>query len=755
MSSSASNPVLHRCSVCFKTYKRREHLQRHRTSHTSERPHRCVLCNASFQRTDVLKRHLQTCDGTPASTAGRRRACDRCVRSKKACSSSHPCENCARRGLECQYSNITPPTSNTQIEANPSIPTTEQHQMVQAFHAPPAIIEHHEDFNDPIRAHFGADFDALIQEAVSEFPLFAEHDAEMHGLSHDWLGTHFSDSTALDETSRPDPSCSSLSDYHGYSFNFLYDFTSRTGLVSSFDCGTLSQRLQVLQSFHYPYQTAHNDGLSDPSFNPFENVHGISILDDNLHIHHDITASLGWDPDPAAAQMDEIIMLVKEVVTVKPSNSTVTHTWSPALEDQCRRFFSPPRFARFIEFYWAIWHPNVNIIHRPSFDVLQAKPILLAGMALIGACVSPDPIDNEDAKMWFNCVEEMVFTDIDFCSDSEPNSPIDDRSPAPDVLASKAKIQALQASYLVCLFQNWEGNDRSKRRIRRNRFSTVVSVARDMGIAIARHPDYTHQGMNEFVWAEFVAREEAIRTFLWIFLLDAAFVIFNNTPHRIVIKEMGTHLASPEACFQALSAQECLDEIHRWMPQSSPFADLLLREVIETVCCDHLEPAMQQNFAQLGPLNLFVVVSVLHYIIFQHQNLFGVEGQLVPIRNGLRNWIAMWELYFDTWSFLPPHGMVQEDALTPDTMWKRVGFVRHTPEYWLLGSLLTDRIASNTSGAQEERGSQNDLDHGSSSASSGKVAKTITRTPILDKYDQTSMRQVNELITDFQRVQME
>lgn len=237
---------------------------------------------------------------------------------------------------------------------------------------------------------------------------------------------------------------------------------------------------------------------------------------------------------------------------------------------------------------------------------------------------------------------------------------------------------------------------------------------------------------------------------------------------------MGTHLASPEACFQAATAEECLDEIHRWMPPSSPFGDVLLREVIERVCIEHLEPSVQQNLSQLGPVNLFVVISgqsshqafhvqvwlttlalVLHYIIFQHQNLFGVIGQLVPIRNGLRNWIAIWEMYFDTWSASPPHGMVQEDALTPDTMWKRVGFVRHTPEYWLLGSLLTDRIASETSGAGEEKNPQSILDHPSNSASVGTVAESITRNPILDKYDQTSMRQVNDLISGFQRVQME
>ena len=77
-------------------------------------------------------------------------------------------------------------------------------------------------------------------------------------------------------------------------------------------------------------------------------------------------------------------------------------------------------------------------------------------------------MDNEDAKTWFNCVEEMVFTDEDFNSD--PAYPF---NPA----ANRRKIQALQASYMVCLFQNWEGADASKKRIRRSRYGTVVSVS--------------------------------------------------------------------------------------------------------------------------------------------------------------------------------------------------------------------------------------------------------------------------------------
>jgi hypothetical protein len=130
--------------------------------------------------------------------------------------------------------------------------------------------------------------------------------------------------------------------------------------------------------------------------------------------------------------------------------------------------------------------------------------------------------DNEDARTWFNCVEEMVFIDDDFNSDMT-------YPPCGSMVAQRRKIQALQAAYIVCLYQNWEGTDASKSRIRRYRFATLVSVsgyysladrlefandsktARDIGITSAMHLNYSEQGRHDFEWREYAAREELIR----------------------------------------------------------------------------------------------------------------------------------------------------------------------------------------------------------------------------------------------------
>ncbi|KAK4117941.1 hypothetical protein N657DRAFT_685618 [Parathielavia appendiculata] len=775
----------HRCPVCFKTYKRREHLQRHRSSHTSERRHRCGTCGAAFQRSDVLRRHLQTCDGPAAPSSSRRRSCDRCVRQKKACNAAQPCLNCERRSLECRYS------SSNQLASLPVQPAVPPADSSHAHLQPSPNTQARPGHCEPIDFTFDHipfdDLDTFIAQAVSQFPM-------LDGPSPDpWPdNASFTQSQATTASRGIDPfpqERSETSSYRGYSFRFLSERTSRTGLVSSFECATLAQRQQVVAAFHqsqYIEQQPPDFLLAVPSL-PIS-ADEVDPQNPSLPLglvfpETDLSSWSSWTHDPVVIKLQQVVLLVKKVVTTKPHDRTITINWSAALEHRCRQFFSPPRFAKFIELYWSVWHPNVNILHRPTFDTASSKPILLAAMALIGSCVSPDPVDIEDARMWFNCVEEMVFTDDDFCRDIEPPAVCDITLPI-NTVVNRPTLEALQAALIVCLYQNWEGTDASKRRIRRHRFSTVVSTARDVGIDTARHLDYTMQPKHEFNWGEYVMREGLIRIFMWVFLVDTAFVIYNNLPHRMVIKEMKMHMASPEACFQAVTAEECIGQIHRWMPPTSPFCTLLLREAIENICLDTMTPESQWQFAQLGPLNLFAMVSAIHYMIFQHQNLLAVEGQLVPIRNGLRNWIEIWEKYAEVPPALSPHCSLQEHEdhhqtpgsplLVPELMWKRIGFIRFSPEYWLLGSLITDRLsaqtttvtaATGTSALEQSMSLSAAISPGGggggggggsiSSESSSSVrcggVKARSTEPILGKYDQTSLRQLDDLITGFQK----
>ncbi|KAH8649737.1 hypothetical protein BGZ60DRAFT_199046 [Tricladium varicosporioides] len=699
----------YRCSICLKCYKRREHLQRHTSTHNSDRPHRCTSCNGTFQRADVLKRHLRTCGGTTNgsfATTTKRRACDRCVHQKKACTFDQPCQNCQRRSLLCSYSLASDPICS------------EGDKIVGG-----GQIEGESLFGNEVSTFSDEGYSISLNFDDRTFESF---DAGAQGILPDFDFSDYPSVNWLDfinittETLPPQEIHGSCKNSHQYSFPFLVSFTSGTGFISSFDCGSPIQRQEVL--------AAVLQSLSKDDVTPLETV---SLLRNSLLY------------DPLSSKTHEIILLVKEVVTVRPRNSVVTITWSAAIEEKCFVFFSSTNLRKFMELYWAIWSPNVNFMHRPTFNPMACKSVLLASMVLIGASVSPVTADNEDAKAWFNCVEEMVFIDDDFCSDtlSTDAAPFD---PPPD---RRRKIEALQAAYMVVLYQNWEGTDASKRRMRRYRYSNLVSAARDIGISSAKHINYHQQSKQEFNWGEFVAREELIRTLLWIFLLDHAFTIFNNLPPRLVIREMKMHMAFPESCFQATTEDDCYEEILNWMLDLGPTCCITLRTAVEDACEKILVQGSRKSLACLGPLNLFAIVSAFHGLIFQHQNSFGGEAQTVSIRNALDNWIGTWEIYSSELSSTPPHVLVVNSCLNPENMWKRVGFSRYSPEYWSLASLILDRILISSANRQGFG-----ITLGTSQSSH--TALQDGPPPILDKYDQTSMRQVNDLISDLQKVQI-
>ena len=130
--------------------------------------------------------------------------------------------------------------------------------------------------------------------------------------------------------------------------------------------------------------------------------------------------------------------------------------------------------------------------------------------------------------------------------------------------------------------------------------------------------------------------------------------------------------------------------------------------------------------------------------MFQHQNSIGEYGHLTAIRHALDNWKPIWEQYCNKLSYAPPHNMVIGGALTTDNAWRRIGFYRHAHEYWLLASVIIDRIARKGAASSED-------DQRSRVKASPEGS---TPDPILTRYDQTSMRQVNDLIADFQKFQI-
>lgn len=177
-----------------------------------------------------------------------------------------------------------------------------------------------------------------------------------------------------------------------HAMRFLHRFTSSCGLVESFECGTEHQRKGVWLEIQRELATC----------GKLQTMTGFSLLPDvlcdmpGLSLTQDLHRTCpgdgvpsGWLNDPLSLKTHQILSLIRDIVTVKPRNSAVVLEWSLGLQQSCLQFFSPTNLRKCLGLYFAIWHPNVNFVHRPSFDMETAKPAVLAAMAVIGELRCP------------------------------------------------------------------------------------------------------------------------------------------------------------------------------------------------------------------------------------------------------------------------------------------------------------------------------------------------------------------------------
>ena len=359
---------------------------------------RCKQCSKSYKRPEHLQRHAATHRPTRDYQCGR--CCATFQRSDVLCRHAKICSGTTfKRPSTVRRACDACIKGKRRCSSNPPCLHCRKRGLVCSFTAA-AIRESGKDQSRPVNDESMDDLSlATWPSADVDDPASALEIMDDEAWSN-FLSTNLPDiiaddfdwtmlSAGLEKEEQP--------------LRFLESFTRNTGFVHSFDCLTPHERNLAYTTFK-----------SRPT----------------------VTEILG---NELLLKSHELVTLVRETVEVKPRNNPVALNWSPVLEEMCLDFFSPQKLRLWLELYWAIWHPNVNFMHRPTFDVRSAKSSLVATMCIIGALVSPCHSDQESGRLWMNSVEEMVFRDDDVCYDGGRS-----RS-----FPTAGRLQALQAMYMV------------------------------------------------------------------------------------------------------------------------------------------------------------------------------------------------------------------------------------------------------------------------------------------------------------------
>ena len=486
----------------------------------------------------MLVRHLKSCKAKTGNSASnpavpprrrgrKRKSCDACSRLKRACSGTPPCLSCVHRKLLCTFPH-----------AGGAAQAAGQHQEEWRLEAGESSSG--EDWETHLLAPLSNVsseeqdiYDNGQGRAPAPVPLMGQQYPES-------ITTPFNLEAPIGSGPIFTPQTLSTC-----SLEFLANFTNTKGMANSFDCGTTEQRAVVMQTI-----------LSSPR-----------LIEQQAN-----------EDARAGVKTHHIVSAIKEAVETQRRCKAAGLSWSYTLELACSEFFASNNLHRLIVSYWAFWHPNCPIVHKPTFSITTAPAALVATMVLIGAVLSPVEADRESALVWLDFVEEWVFSSGSFNDDPLPFDPQDMNSPG-----LQDRLDALRAAYCAILLQTWEGTEEAKRRARRSRYTDIIGAFRTVCFKSVTHENlnsYLERPSLEIGWKHFAMKEELIRTLTYIVLLDSAYIIFNNTPPRMALQEARISLSCPEALFQAEDVHSWRDALRAWDASDLGLKQLTITQVV-------------------------------------------------------------------------------------------------------------------------------------------------------------------------------
>lgn len=130
---------------------------------------------------------------------------------------------------------------------------------------------------------------------------------------------------------------------------------------------------------------------------------------------------------------------------------------------------------------------------------------------------------------------------------------------------------------------------------------------------------------------------------------------------------------------------------------------------------------------------------------FHVQTSVNFQPNSAPMRRALENWRLIW---LARGASITPESHLAEESFKTDgdvpmhNLWKRIGFMRHAPEFWLLAWVVLERVQH----------VQNRINN-HHAPTSGTLHNSRTEAPFTtylpSRYDETDMSQVNHIIHDF------
>ncbi|CAG9983915.1 unnamed protein product, partial [Clonostachys byssicola] len=169
--------------------------------------------------------------------------------------------------------------------------------------------------------------------------------------------------------------------------------------------------------------------------------------------------------------------------------------------EQAKQVFVPENVS-FIHQFFRFSHPEVPIVHRPSFNPHEVHPVLLMAVFLCGSMHAAPSDAALSTPLLFDLAEEYAFNTLRGLVDEYVNHGVMEA----DSIADLARLnQVLQGALLMHGLQFIMNEPQRRERNRDRRLPVLVSTIRKLGFSNARHsriPDGEPVDWDEFILKE-------------------------------------------------------------------------------------------------------------------------------------------------------------------------------------------------------------------------------------------------------------
>lgn len=236
--------------------------------------------------------------------------------------------------------------------------------------------------------------------------------------------------------------------------------------------------------------------------------------------------------------------------------------------EKLKTFLSGANVIHFLKLY-SHFQGHWPLIHIPSFNPFDASAGLLSVLICLGAVYS-DRIDLPQVRLLMEYVTRAMHRSTRLLHLLNSNIPSLDFTE----LESEETLQELQAWMGLQSLSAWHGNTEQRSKGRKDH-QRLILLVRKLGLlepygsdspfySVLHQPSPQYEEicadpylLNRWDWIAWVEQEKRCRFVHHIYLMDAALLLFFNTPPSFQYQEIRLPLPADDAAWEARSAQEC------------------------------------------------------------------------------------------------------------------------------------------------------------------------------------------------------